>query len=574
MKYLTILNKYSRFGEPITDLSRFTYLCDRLDNPQREFKSIHVAGTNGKGSVCEYISRSLIQEHKNVGKFSSPYVREFNERIQYNGLNITDELLDTIIKLVADVAPPKRGYSQFEILTAAAFFIFARCEVDYAVIEAGIGGRLDSTNVITPVVSVITSVSLDHTNILGSNVIEIARNKAGIIKPGVPVVVGELPPAAMAVVNAAASQAFQMAQMSRVFRAAGVAIDLTRGYATRQDATRQATADTRGDATRQATADTRGDATRQDATRQGATRQDTSDTRGNATRQDAVRVITAERDRLSLRTCSVFGNDFDYRGVHLVTKLAGRHQITNALTAFEACRCLNLKTASIKAGFAEATLPGRCEVAANEPLVIVDGAHNEGGLNALRDLIVPLPMYKTYIVGMTKDKDPLALVPLLSHQFMAVVTDGFDNAMSCESLVNVCRRAGIPAENIFTTSDLRSALALALNAVGNFRTCDAYTSLMTGAGERIFETVSDFPYINTARYKTARFRDMIVVVAGSLYLAGGILRILDEMFAEMGIDAPDDGEEYKDDDYGDGDFDIEAETLRLFRAIMGTDEAM
>ncbi|GHU58987.1 hypothetical protein FACS1894133_4800 [Clostridia bacterium] len=527
MNYLTILNKYSRYGEPVTDLSRFTDLCGRLGDPQREFKTVHVAGTNGKGSVCEYITRSLMREHRNIGKFASPYVREFNERIQYNGCNITDGLLDATVKLVAAAAPPKRGYSQFEILTAAAFFIFARCKVDYAVIEAGIGGRFDCTNVITPQVAVITSISLDHTEILGSTITEIAGHKAGIIKPGVPVVIGELPPEAAAVVREVAAQV-----------------------------SREAVANT-------AVADSpryRNGAS--DNTVNGAGGGSKRGTRGGA---DTVRVISAEREKLNLRTCSVFGNNFDYRGVHIVTKLAGGHQVTNALTAFEACKCLNLKTASIKAGFAEAALPGRCEVAANEPLVIVDGAHNEEGLNALRDLIVPLPVYKTYIVGMAKGKDPLALVPLLLHQNMAVVTDGFDNAMPCESLVNVCRRAGIPPENIFTTSDLRSALTLAVTAIGNFRTRDAYTSLMAGAGGGVFDTVTDYPYINTMRYRTARFRDMIVVVAGSLYLAGAMLHILDEIFAECADDI---------DGGGDDDDDIAAETLRLFRAIMGTDEFM
>ena len=185
---LRYLDSFTRAGKPVTDLSRFSALARELGDPQNNIKFLHIAGTNGKGSVCEYISQGLINSGYNVGKFTSPYINFIEERIQLNNTPISQEdfaRLMTEVKSAAD-RTGCTDYSQFELLTAAAFLYYRDC--DYAVIETGIGGDLDCTNIIDPVISVITTVDLDHCAILGSTAAEIAAHKAGIIKPNRPAV--------------------------------------------------------------------------------------------------------------------------------------------------------------------------------------------------------------------------------------------------------------------------------------------------------------------------------------------------------------------------------------------------
>ncbi|MDR0292065.1 MAG: bifunctional folylpolyglutamate synthase/dihydrofolate synthase [Elusimicrobium sp.] len=169
-----------------------------LGNPQDCFKTVHVAGTNGKGSVCAMMANILAAAGYKTGLFTSPHLISPRERIQINGKNISARAFENAIKkvLLAEQTP----LNYFEILTAAVFYYFKKNKVDYAVIEAGIGGLLDATNVITPSVSIITSVDYDHKDILGNTLQKIAAQKAGIIKRGVPCVCGELPKTAKNVV--------------------------------------------------------------------------------------------------------------------------------------------------------------------------------------------------------------------------------------------------------------------------------------------------------------------------------------------------------------------------------------
>lgn len=185
------LKGFSKSGKPVTSLSRFRELMSVLGDPQKELSFIHVAGTNGKGSVCEYLSAALGLAGFNTGKFTSPYITVIQERIQINNKPVSKEDFALYISLAREGAE-KTGcadYSQFEILNAAAFLCFRAKGCDYTVLETGIGGLLDSTNIITPIISVITTVDLDHCAILGNTPAEIAEHKAGIIKKGCPVVV-------------------------------------------------------------------------------------------------------------------------------------------------------------------------------------------------------------------------------------------------------------------------------------------------------------------------------------------------------------------------------------------------
>lgn len=186
--FIEYINGFSHKGKKITDLSRISGLLERLGNPQRDLRFVHIAGTNGKGSTLEYMSRILIDAGYKTGQFTSPYIEKYNDRIRINGRNVLDGRLDEIFLRIKDAASDD-GYSQFEITLAAAFIYFKEENCDIVFLETGIGGALDATNIIeAPLVSVITSVSLDHTGLLGNTVKEIACQKAGIIKKDRPVV--------------------------------------------------------------------------------------------------------------------------------------------------------------------------------------------------------------------------------------------------------------------------------------------------------------------------------------------------------------------------------------------------
>ncbi len=180
LKYLESLNIFGI--KP--GLERINLLVKNLGNPQNYFDSIHVAGTNGKGSVCAMLSEILQNAGYKVGLFTSPHLESYCERIRVNGENISETEFAEIINLLNKFEIPA---TEFEILTAAAFAYFAKSEVDIAVIEVGLGGTWDSTNIITPKISVITNIALDHENILG-DLKNIALNKAGIIKKNIPIV--------------------------------------------------------------------------------------------------------------------------------------------------------------------------------------------------------------------------------------------------------------------------------------------------------------------------------------------------------------------------------------------------
>lgn len=183
---------YQRQGKTAfkKDLSNTIALCRHLENPEQKFKSIHVAGTNGKGSSAHMIAAMLQQVGLKVGLYTSPHLKDFRERIRISGQPISqDVVIDFIASNKAFIEKLKPSF--FEMTVALAFESFANASVDIAVIEVGLGGRLDSTNVITPEVSLITNIGYDHMDMLGNTLPEIAHEKAGIIKPGVPVVIGE-----------------------------------------------------------------------------------------------------------------------------------------------------------------------------------------------------------------------------------------------------------------------------------------------------------------------------------------------------------------------------------------------
>lgn len=194
------LPMFQRVGKSAykANLDNTLALCGRLGNPQHFFKSIHVAGTNGKGSTSHALASILQEAGHKVGLYTSPHLKSFTERIKINGQEISEEAVVNFVqkhKPFLDEIKP----SFFEMTVAMAFDHFANAQVDFAVIEVGLGGRLDSTNVISPLLSVITNIGYDHMQFLGNTLPAIAREKAGIIKSGVPVVISESHPETKAV---------------------------------------------------------------------------------------------------------------------------------------------------------------------------------------------------------------------------------------------------------------------------------------------------------------------------------------------------------------------------------------
>lgn len=190
MKYITEVGNFgSNYG-----LERTYKLLEHLGNPERDLKLIHIAGTNGKGSTTSMITEILMGEGYKVGMYTSPFIEEFEERIQINRNNIPKESLAILmdeIKVAVDKVI-EAGYNhptEFEIITVLMLLYFKKENIDFGVIEVGLGGTLDSTNVIKPIIQVITSISFDHTNLLGNTLEKIAREKAGIIKMGIPTVI-------------------------------------------------------------------------------------------------------------------------------------------------------------------------------------------------------------------------------------------------------------------------------------------------------------------------------------------------------------------------------------------------
>ena len=192
-----LLQPFQRFGVHL-GLKRIEKLLADLNNPHHQVPIIHVGGTNGKGSVCAYLSSVLTEAGYKVGRYTSPHLVDWTERICLNEKPIEPDTLAEILQQIQKaIEPDRESPTQFEVITAAAWLYFAQSQVDIAIIEVGLGGRLDATNVCDrPLVSIITSISKEHWQRLGPTVADIAREKAGILKANCPVVIGKLPPEA------------------------------------------------------------------------------------------------------------------------------------------------------------------------------------------------------------------------------------------------------------------------------------------------------------------------------------------------------------------------------------------
>ncbi len=202
--YLFGLEKFGiKFG-----LDNIATIVARLGHPERAFQSVHVAGTNGKGSVVAMVDAALRAAGHHSARYTSPHLVDLTERFTIDGQPVARDRLAAVVEEIRDTIEQLRAEGAlavqptfFEVTTAAAFELFRRARVDVAVLEVGLGGRLDATNVVSPIATAITSIDFDHQKFLGNTLSEIATEKAGIVKPGIPVVVGELHPEARAAIE-------------------------------------------------------------------------------------------------------------------------------------------------------------------------------------------------------------------------------------------------------------------------------------------------------------------------------------------------------------------------------------
>ncbi|MDO4182646.1 MAG: folylpolyglutamate synthase/dihydrofolate synthase family protein [Coriobacteriia bacterium] len=364
-------------------LERITLLLDKLGNPQDKLKFVHVAGTNGKGSVCAYLAQVLQASGYKTGLFTSPYIESFEERIRVDGHNIAPAALreaTLAVKEHANAVEAETGEhpTEFELMTAVAFLHFARVGCQVVVAEVGLGGRLDSTNVIAaPEVSVISRLGLDHTGVLGNTLEEIAAEKAGIIKRSCPVVCAPQQPAALEVVQRVAAQ-----QESPC-----VVVDASQLEV------------------------------------------------GPVALEGTVRPVgPTQLERTTLQNAAL-SRRFSYRGTSYTTRLAAAYQPENAAVALETLEVLrsrgwNIPAAAEAAGIAATTWPGRFELLPTTPLALVDGGHNPQGARALaRSLgeVRPLLLGNgcsgplVLLVGVLADKDYPAMLDAVLPLANAVV---------------------------------------------------------------------------------------------------------------------------------------------------------
>ncbi|MBV7506002.1 bifunctional folylpolyglutamate synthase/dihydrofolate synthase [Bacillus sp. sid0103] len=365
-------------------LKRMEWMMERLSHPETKMKTVHIGGTNGKGSTVTFLRSILEAGGYTVGTFTSPYIEQFNERISVNGKAITDaELLQlaNIIRPLADELEETElgGPTEFEVITAMAFHYFAEMnKVDIVIFEVGLGGRFDSTNIIQPLVSIITNIGLDHINILGHTYEEIAFEKAGIIKNNTALFTAVKHPGALKVIEEQAQKkAAPLYRLDHEFSISGHKT-LAKG--------------------------------------------------------EAFNVLTQIQALDDLEI-----------------SMMGQHQTENAALAVITAQFLHQKVQfilneqAIRAGLKKAYWPGRFEMLSENPLIIIDGAHNEEGISALtHELVTRYPNRNLHVVfAALSDKKldkMIAKLDKIASQITFVSFD-FPRAASAEDLLKISQSA-------------------------------------------------------------------------------------------------------------------------------------
>lgn len=416
------INSYLAFGiKP--GLERIQMLLEQLGNPQETLSCIHVAGTNGKGSTCAMLASILQCGGYKTGLFTSPYITEFRERMQVDGCMIPEDtltrLLESILPKVEALKAQGQMITEFELITALAFCYFAEEKCDVVVLETGLGGRFDATNVIQkPLACVITPISLDHTAILGDTVEQIASEKAGILKERCPVVVASgQPEQALKVIE-------EQAQLKH------------------------------------------------------------------------CRLLVAEKSMVQAVAGNLNGTYFSYQDTEFHLPLLGKHQVQNVITVLTLLKVLRLEgfvlsDRAVQSGLSRVVWPARLEKLCDAPVVLLDGAHNPSGAQALAHAMEEYlkPKRIVGIMGMLRDKDCDSALQILASYFSTLYTLDVPNprTLSAQEFAQKAAEHGVCAH---PCASMEQAIGLALQEAG---------------------------------------ADGAVVVCGSLYLAGAIRPLLQRL---------------------------------------------
>ena len=372
LKYIEETHKFGiRLG-----LENMSKLLELLGNPQDKLNIIHVAGTNGKGSTCSFITSILKECGYKVGLYTSPYLETFTERIRINGENIPEEDVARIVTLIREKIEQmvSEGYSyptEFEIVTTMAFYYYCEQEVDFVALEVGLGGRYDATNIIKKSdVSVITSISLDHVGILGDTVAKIAYEKGGIIKEnGVAVVYDQSDEAKNVIKDICKEKNAKYIEV----------------------------------------------------------------------KFDDINVKQSDINT-QVYDCSIMGQRYEDLEIQLIGdhQINNSMLALSAIEVLKELKNLNLNEEDIRKGLLNTRWPGRIEKIMDKPTFIIDGAHNEDGARSLAKAIAKNFNGKkaTLLIGMLEDKDIDGVLEILMPYFNKVITTTPDNdrAINCETL--------------------------------------------------------------------------------------------------------------------------------------------
>jgi dihydrofolate synthase/folylpolyglutamate synthase len=398
------LKHASELAKADFNLDRMFALMESLGNPQNRYPIIHVAGTKGKGSTSALCASSLKVAGYQVGLYTSPHLLDYCERIQINGTPISHGQLVELVEEIKPHVAKIEKLTTFEITTALAFMAFAKYGVNAAVFEVGLGGRLDATNIVTPKVSVITSLSYDHTAVLGDTLTLIAGEKAGIIKQGVPVVSSPQKDEALAVVERVAK--LKNAELTLV--GGDVKFELLESS------------------------------------------------------------LEGQRLKVEGQRLNMSPSTFQPSNLQPVTfdiPLLGKHQIENAATAYAALKAsgIFITDEQIQKGFSLVKWSARFEVARRDPPVIFDSAHNQDSFSKLSETLETyFPDKKVYLIfGASEDKNIPGMFAELKSKIKKIIITRADHprALETEQIQQLANQAGVESEAV---TPVKSALARAL----------------------------------------------------------------------------------------------------------------
>lgn len=427
------LTRAFRYTPDKFELGRMVELLERLGNPHQDYPIIHLAGTKGKGSTAAMIASALKAGGYRVGFYTSPHLSDYTERIQVDERMISHATFVELVQELKPVVQQVEKLTTFEITTALAFLYYSRMKADAAVVEVGLGGRLDATNVVDPLVSVITSLSFDHMSVLGDTLAKIAAEKAGIIKPGRPVVVAPQKEEARLVVERMARE-----RDARVIRLGRDIMFAPWSH---------------------------------------------------SLDGQSLMVWSAAEQTLVDRFIESGGRQ-EWEPLRLNIPLLGHHQVENAATAYATLQVagqqgLPVSFGDLQSGFATVFWPGRFEVLRRNPPVIIDSAHNRDSALKLRlaidDYLAGLPV--VLVFGASEDKDVEGMfAELLPRVRRVICTQSVHpRALEAGKLVELAHQFGCPAQSIQHVED---ALLAALELAGHEAAVVVAGSLFVAAAAR------------------------------------------------------------------------------------------